>query len=291
VEEAHELATEALALSDRTGNVPLLSVLASVLGFLALSVDDHQAVHSYLCRLASASAAVGLGEPSGVKFLPDEIEAPAALGESDLARSFTHQLEARGKSLGRRWALATGARCRAHLAAIDGDLREALAAVGQALSHHERLPMPFELGRTLLVKGMVERRGKLRSVARDSFGQAMAIFEQLGAPLWADKARRELSKMAMSGPPTGLTETESRIAALVVQGQTNRRSPRRCSSRKTPCRPTSGTSSRSSAYGRGLSSRHGCFPHGEAILPAARLPGDRRRNITDSGDSSACARN
>jgi DNA-binding CsgD family transcriptional regulator len=157
-----------------------------------------------------------------VKFLPDEIEALAALGESDLARSFTDQLEARGKSLGRPWALATGARCRAHLAAIDGDLPEALAAVGQALSHHERLPMPFELGRTLLVKGMIERRGRLRSAAHDSFGQALAIFDQLGAPLWAAKARRELSKMAMSGSPAGLTETENRIAALVAQGQTNR---------------------------------------------------------------------
>jgi len=222
VEEAHELATEALGLCDRTGNVPLLSALASVLGFLALSAGDHGAAHSHLGRLASASAAVGLGEPSVVKFLPDEIEALAALGEPDLARSFTHQLEARGRSLGRPWALATGARCRAHLAAIDGDLREAQAAVGQALSHHERLPMPFELGRTLLVKGMIERRSRLRAAAHDSFGQALAIFEQLGAPLWADKARRELSKVAMSSSPAGLTETENRIAALVAQGQTNR---------------------------------------------------------------------
>ena len=81
VEDAHELATEALALCDRTGNVPLLSAPASVLGFLALSVDDHQAAHSHLGRLANASAAVGLVEPSVVKFLPDEIEALAALGE------------------------------------------------------------------------------------------------------------------------------------------------------------------------------------------------------------------
>ena len=157
-----------------------------------------------------------------LRFLPDEIEALAALGEMDLARSFTQQLEARGKSLARGWALAAGARCRAHLAAIDGDLHRARAAIEQALGEHDQLPMPFELGRTLLVKGMIERRAKCKSAARESLGQALGIFECLGAPLWAAKARRELSKITVRSPADGLTETERRIAALVAQGHTNR---------------------------------------------------------------------
>jgi DNA-binding CsgD family transcriptional regulator len=157
-----------------------------------------------------------------VKFLPDEIEALAALGEVDRAWLFTRQLEAQGKSLGRPWALATAARCRAHLVALDGDILGARAACEQALSLHERLPMPFELGRTLLVKGMIERRARRRLVARESLGQALGIFEHLGASLWAAKARRELSKITVRSPADGLTETERRIAALVAQGQTNR---------------------------------------------------------------------
>ena len=200
VQDARQLASEALALCDRTTNVPLTSMADSVLGFVALSLDDHQAAHDHLGRIATASAAVGLGEPSVIKFLPDEIEALTALGQVDLARSFTRQLEARGRLLGRPWALAAGARCRAHLAAVDGDLRGARAACEQALSHHERLPMPFELGRTLLVKGMIERRSRHKSAARDSFGQALSIFEYLGAPLWTGKARRELSKIAAGRP-------------------------------------------------------------------------------------------
>jgi DNA-binding CsgD family transcriptional regulator len=222
VQDARELANEALALCDRTGNVPLTSMVVSVLGFLALSLDDHQGAHSYLGRLAEANAAVGLGEPSVVKFLPDEIEALAGLGETDLARSLTQQLEARGMLLGRPWALATGARCRAHLAAIDGDLQGALAVCEQALSQHEPLPMPFELGRTLLIKGMIERRAKHKSAASATLGKALSIFEHLGAPLWADKARRELSKITVRAPADGLTETEHRIAVLIAQGQTNR---------------------------------------------------------------------
>jgi DNA-binding CsgD family transcriptional regulator len=222
VEDARELATEALALSERTGNVPLASQVVAVLGFVALSLDNYQATHCHLGRLADTAAAVGVKEPSVVKFMPDEIEALAGLGEIGRARSFTRQLEARGLSLGRPWALATAARCRAHLAAIESDLEGASAACNQALAQHEHLPMPFELGRTLLVKGMIERRAKHKAMARNSFEHALGIFEHLGASLWASKARRELSKINATTPVDGLTQTERRIAALIAQGKTNR---------------------------------------------------------------------
>jgi ATP/maltotriose-dependent transcriptional regulator MalT len=222
VHQAREHACEALALCERTGNIPVRSMVLSVLGFIAVSLDDARAAHSHLGRLAETAAAAGLGEPGVVKFLPDEIEALGVLGQADLARSLARKLECQGKSLGRPWALATGARCRAYLAGLDGDLDGAQAACEQALARHERLPMPFELGRTLLVKGTIERRGGHQAAARASLGQALAIFEHLGAPLWAGKARRELAKIAVRTPMDGLTETERRVAALVAQGQTNR---------------------------------------------------------------------
>lgn len=222
VQQARELASEALALSDRAGNVPVRSMVLSVLGFIAVSLDDARAAHSHLGRLADVTAATGLGEPSVVKFLPDEIEALTALGEVDLARSFTRLLQEQGKSLGRPWALATAARCRARLADLDGDPEGARAACDQALSQHKRLPMPFELGRTLLVKGMIDRRASHQLAARAALGQAIGIFDHLGAPLWAEKARREQSEIAARTPVDGLTETECRVAALVTQGHTNR---------------------------------------------------------------------
>jgi DNA-binding CsgD family transcriptional regulator len=222
VRQAREVATEALALCDRTGNVPVRSMVLSVLGFAALSLDDYLATHSLLGRLAEVISTVGLEEPSVVKYLPDEIEALAALGEVDLAWSCTRKLEKRGKSLERPWALATAARCRAHLAAMGGDQRGARAACEQAFLEHERLPMPFELGRTLLVKGRIERKDRHQAAARAALDQALDIFEQLGAPLWADKVRRELSKIAERKSADGLTETERRVAALIAQGHTNR---------------------------------------------------------------------
>ena len=218
VHDARELASEALILCERTGNVPVMSMALSVLGFIALSLDDYRAAHLYYSRIADD----GFGEPGVVKFLPDEIEALVALGEIGDARTLMSQLEAKGKWLQRSWALATAARCRARLVAMDGDVEGARSACDQALSEHARLPMPFELGRTLLVKGMIERRAKQKSAARQALGQALDIFEHLGAPLWAGKARLELSKIAVRGPVDGLTETERRVAALIAQGRTNR---------------------------------------------------------------------
>ena len=119
-------------------------MVLSVLGFVALSLDDARTAHSHLGRLADATAAVGVGDPSVMKFLPDEIEALAAMGEVDRAWWLTRQLEGRGKSLARWWALATGARCRAQLASVDGDLDEAQAACGQALAQHERIRASFD---------------------------------------------------------------------------------------------------------------------------------------------------
>jgi len=221
VDETRELVRRALGLCEETGNVPVAQQLVSVLGFLAVSLDDHEDAHARLGPLAVAMADVGMQQPSVVRFLPDEIEALAALGCHERAKEFTRQLEERGKTLDRPWALATGARCRAHLAAIDGDLDAALAACDQALAHHKRLPMAFELGRTLLVKGKTERRARQKRAARDSLATALGIFEQLGATLWAQKTGRELSRVSARTSLDVLTDTEGRVATLVAQGMTN----------------------------------------------------------------------
>jgi DNA-binding CsgD family transcriptional regulator len=54
-------------------------------------------------------------------------------------------------------------------------------------------------------------------------GQALAAFERLGAPLWAEKARAELTRIGRRAPARGaLTASERHIAPLVAAGRTNR---------------------------------------------------------------------
>jgi DNA-binding CsgD family transcriptional regulator len=75
----------------------------------------------------------------------------------------------------------------------------------------------------LLALGATQRRAKQRAAARATLGEALAAFERLGAPLWAEKARADLGRIGGRAPSRGdLTESERRIAALVAEGHTNR---------------------------------------------------------------------
>ena len=104
-----------------------------------------------------------------------------------------------------------------------GDLDGAFASLEHALGDHERSGVPFEHARTLLVLGRTQRRAKRRADARATLTDALQRFETLGAPLWVEQARDELARIGGRAPSDGaLTEAETRIAALVAQGHTNR---------------------------------------------------------------------
>ena len=80
--------------------------------------------------------------------------------------------------------------------------------------------MPFERARTLLVFGEVRRRAKQKRAAREVLEAALAAFEELGAELWAKRARAELARIG-GRVPTGetLTPAERRVAELVAEGR------------------------------------------------------------------------
>ena len=70
---------------------------------------------------------------------------------------------------------------------------------------------------------MVRRQAGQRKAAREALEQALAIFEELGAQLWAEKARREFGRISGRQPVSEeLTETESRVATLAGQGRSNK---------------------------------------------------------------------
>ena len=102
----------------------------------------------------------------------------------------------------------------------------ALTAFGRSLAALEELPYPFQRGRTLLCLGTVRRQAQQRKAAREALEEALVIFEEHGARLWAEKARAELARI--SGRRTTsdeLTGTERRVAELAAAGPPTRRSP------------------------------------------------------------------
>ena len=114
------------------------------------------------------------------------------------------------------------ARCKGLVLAAGGSAEDGLAALGEALRLHEEHRAPLEHGRTLLAIGTLQRRTRERRAARATLQQALAIFEQLGAALWAARARGELRRIGGRAPSGELTATEERIAELVSGGKSNK---------------------------------------------------------------------
>jgi DNA-binding NarL/FixJ family response regulator len=83
--------------------------------------------------------------------------------------------------------------------------------------------MPFERGRTQLLLGQVERRHRRKDAAAAAFTNALETFDELGVPMWADRARAELDRNH-TGPrrKSVLTPSEQRVAELAAAGKTNR---------------------------------------------------------------------
>ena len=132
---------------------------------------------------------------------------------------------------GGRWALAALARCRGLLA--DKAYEHHFET---ALSHHEHDGQPFEKARTQLAYGERLRRDRRRADAREQLGEALDVFERLGARRGPTRTRVELratggtaaeadaaqkDAVAAAGLEE-LTAHELQIARLVAYGMTNR---------------------------------------------------------------------
>jgi DNA-binding CsgD family transcriptional regulator len=220
--EARADAQQALDFAAERGMAAARIHSVWALGVLELSLDRPAEAAELLAPERQRLLAAGVGEPGTIRFVPDEIEALTALGRSDEARAPLEWLEERGSALDRPAALAAAARCRGLLAAAGGNGDAALAEFEEALAQHARGGSPFERARTLLALGATQRRMKRKAAARETIGEALAVFETLGAALWAAKGRAELGSIGGRAPSTDeLTPAEQRVAALVAEGRTN----------------------------------------------------------------------
>lgn len=214
------------AIAEASGDEEIRMLNVGVLGFLELSLGDFESATRHLRDLPARLTSQGWIEPTVYPVYPvwpDAIEALVAKGELELARDYLDQYQERAEAFESPWALAAAARCRGLLAAAEGDLPAAREALRRALTEHKRSPEPFERGRTLLALGSVERRAKQKRVAREALGGALAIFEDLGARLWAGRARDELERVGGRPSASGsLTPAERRVAELVAGGRRNR---------------------------------------------------------------------
>jgi DNA-binding CsgD family transcriptional regulator len=218
VEAGLARAREGLAICERIGEYAYAVYNHQAIGFLELSRGNAADAEEHL---SVYSVERGIEGTKRISFIGDAIEALVQLGRLDTASSLVTELYRRGEILRRPTLTAVAARCQALVDAALGrePNEDALTAAAESLAE---MGLALEHARTLLVLGEVRRRMKRKRAARESLADALARFEQIGAVLWADRAREAMQRIGGRVAAGGLTVTEQRVADLVVAGRSNK---------------------------------------------------------------------
>jgi DNA-binding CsgD family transcriptional regulator len=221
VEQAREAVDRSLASADVAADALVEVWDRSIVGGLELARGDLPAAADQLRELPARMLELGFKDPADYVW-PDTIEALAGVGEFELARIYLREFEKSGRKLGSRWTLAIATRCRGVVSAAAGDLDSAFGAFERALAEQEHLTAPYDRARTLLALGSTRRRARQKRGAREPLQTALALFEELGACLWAERTREELARIGGRRMEQELTATELRVAALAAEGRSNK---------------------------------------------------------------------
>lgn len=195
---------------------------AAIRAVVELWGGDAQAAVAWFATAEQVDGTNDVAEPSMSWWRAEQAEALLEVGLVEDAVDRIDAWEADGRRLGRDWVLAHSMRCRGLVAASRGDVEQALSLLADAASEHQTVGDPLGRARALLALGVVKRRMRQKRGAREAISQAVAIFDECGAEGWAKKARSELGRIGGRRREEGLTPAEQRVAALVVEGRTNR---------------------------------------------------------------------
>ncbi|MFI1849892.1 AAA family ATPase [Streptomyces sp. NPDC020480] len=258
VARALSLAREAVHRAQEDGDLLHLARNLSVLGHARLVGGDPEGAVLALRRVREMERAQGVADPARGRRQGDLAEALVRIGGLDEAREVVESTRAPAIRLGRVGALAVLQRAEAQLTAARGDLDAAAAALRAAAARLRALGHRIEEGRAELALSQVElRRGDIPA-ARTALDAAAHVFRRARARTWLERVSAELAAVEPeygayvrtaapgSGPGAGpppaalppsalpssglpssglldaLAEMERRVAALVLEGATNR---------------------------------------------------------------------
>jgi len=226
LEQARELAQAAVSLADQIGDVLMGSCPKITLASVELWTGRPETSHELLRSMRESFLASGFGFIGSLSLgqWSCDIEALIACGRLDEAESVLDDLLSRASASKNPNGLAVAERCQGLLLAARGRVPEAIAALDAALVEHARRPLDPEIARTLLELGTLQRRAKQKNAAKQTLERALAMFEAIGARMWVDRTRDELSRIGLRRPTVseGLTPAQTRVAELVVDGMSNR---------------------------------------------------------------------
>jgi DNA-binding NarL/FixJ family response regulator len=220
-QEARATALRLCEEASTHGVKPLLIRAASVLGLLALSLDDLDSACDELGRAADLLERMGFANPGAFRVLPDAIEALARSEELSAAEALHERLESEAAAAG-PWSHAAVERARGALLLARGDAERAADVLDGAAACFQSLEHGPDTARALLLRAQALLREGRRSLAAEVAAAAHARFAAMGATLWEARALELLERLQPGRAAGRLTAAETRVAALVAEGMKNR---------------------------------------------------------------------
>ncbi len=218
LEDAGEVGASPIARS----NPVFAAGAAFAFGLIDLASGDVASAAERMADLPEVTDRSGASGPDYAVLIPETVGLLIEADRPGRAEALVEQLERRHVQL-EPWGTAAEALCRGLLALGSNDLPAAGRRFAAAREGFEALGAPWELGQTLFAEGRLLRRLGRRREAAGCLEQAVRVFTELGAEPATRRAADELHG-ARPRPrrDDSLTMAETRVAALVAAGRTNR---------------------------------------------------------------------
>lgn len=232
VDRALVLAREAAGRAEEDGDQMYLSRALAALGYAQLVAGDAAGAVGSLRRVRELEHGLGINDPARGRWQGDLAEALVRIGEVGEAQDLIDVTRAHALRLGRESVLAVLDRAEALVRAARGGTED---AVGRLTSVQDRLA---KLGYGLEEARAAFALARLRATPGSgpaSYDEAARLFRRCRALPWLRQVEREASADAEPQPPAppaasvpasdaleGLAAMERQVAALVMEGATNR---------------------------------------------------------------------
>ncbi|WP_406452661.1 AAA family ATPase [Streptomyces sp. NBC_01622] len=230
VEEALALAREAVEHAEEDGDQMYLSRALGALGYAQLVAGDAHGTVRSLRRVRELEQALGVTDPARGRWHGDLAEALVRIGETAEAQDVIDVTRERALRLGRESVLAVLDRAEALVRAARGEHDAAVAQLTSVQDRLAKLGYGLEEARAAFALASL----RTRQPGPTSYDEATRLFRRCRALPWlrqVDEATvtrpPEPAPAATPAPPAldgldGLASMERQVAALVMEGATNR---------------------------------------------------------------------
>ncbi|WP_445526055.1 AAA family ATPase [Streptomyces cyslabdanicus] len=236
-DRALALAREAVGHAEEDGDQMYLSRALTALGHAQLVAGDDQAAVTALRRVRELELGLGITDPARGRWHGDLAEALVRTGERAEAQRVIDVAREHALRLGRESVLAVLDRSEAQVRAARGDQDAAVAQVTSAQDRLAKLGNGLEEARAAFALARLRALAPALGVGRAgtplvpgpaSYAEAARLFRRCRALPWLRRVEEAATARSARQPEVapaaldGLAAMERQVAALVMEGATNR---------------------------------------------------------------------